>query len=86
MLSFKCYNHEKQIWIILQVSKVDVKFRDIIHHYRSQPQSKLHVVRNVFIDQPPLCLTGVCVSSFFLVIAVSVEGAGSWLGSCGVQI
>lgn len=46
------------IYGVCKVSKVDVKFRDIIHHYRSQPQSKLHVVRNVFIDQPPLCLSG----------------------------
>lgn len=50
--------------VTLQVSKVDVKFREIIHHYRSQPQSKLNVVRNVFIDQPPLCPTGVNTSTY----------------------
>ncbi|XP_024397294.1 retinoblastoma-related protein-like isoform X1 [Physcomitrium patens] len=46
------------IYGVCKVSKVDVKFRDIIHHYRSQPQNKLHVVRNVFIDQPPLRRAG----------------------------
>jgi hypothetical protein len=66
----------------MQVSKVDVKFRDIIHHYRSQPQSKLHVVRNVFIDQPPLCLTGVCTSSYRLVIVLSVES----VLACGWEV
>ncbi|XP_073392404.1 retinoblastoma-related protein-like isoform X2 [Physcomitrium patens] len=46
------------IYGVCKVSKVEVKFRDIIHHYRSQPQNKLHVVRNVFIDQPPLRRAG----------------------------
>ena len=40
-------------------------------------ESKLYIVRNVFIDQPPLCLTRVCVSRSFLVIVVFVEGVGS---------
>ncbi|CAK9855657.1 unnamed protein product [Sphagnum jensenii] len=41
------------IYGVCKVSKATVTFRDIIHQYRMQPQCKLHVFRNVFIDLPP---------------------------------
>ncbi|KAH9571413.1 hypothetical protein CY35_02G093600 [Sphagnum magellanicum] len=40
------------IYGVCKVSKATVTFRDIIHQYRMQPQCKLHVFRNVFIDLP----------------------------------
>lgn len=43
---------------ICKVSKVNVTFRDIIFHYRKQPQCKPYVFRNVFIDLPPVRRAG----------------------------
>jgi hypothetical protein len=48
------------VCLVAQVSKATVTFRDIIHQYRMQPQCKLHVFRNVFIDLPPWRRAGVC--------------------------
>ena len=53
-----------------QVSKVNVTFRDIIFHYRKQPQCKPYVFRNVFIDLPPVRRAGVC----------ALDTRISWLG------
>lgn len=38
------------VYGICKVSKVNVTFRDIIYHYRKQPQCKPYVFRNVLLD------------------------------------
>lgn len=46
------------IYGVCKVSRVNVTFRDIIFHYRKQPQCKPNVFRNVFIDFPSARRTG----------------------------
>lgn len=54
-------DEKRRVWWSVQVSKVNVTFRDIIYHYRKQPQCKPYVFRNVLLDGSVVWRSGVGV-------------------------
>ena len=51
--------------ICLQISQMNLTFREIIHHYMKQPQCKPQIFRSVFIDWTSARRNGVCCSTCY---------------------
>ena len=58
------------VLLSLQVSKSNVTFRDIIYHYRKQPQCKPYVFRNVLLDvtRPGVRTCDLCILNSMIIL------------------